>query len=264
MLHKIFNFLPPFKGKLRLASLLFNKSKTRKFRTIKGIHYIVPNLTENVSLELFINGFYERATIDFISGSIIENGIFVDVGANVGAICLEVARNRPDVIVYAFEASPFVFDYLKMNKALNELENLYVFNIAIHEKSDAELPFYSLPSANGKGSFSPVFTEVFCKVRTVRLDDFFNSLNVKPNFIKCDVEGYELLVFKSLVNLHGLENITLLFEFVDWTEELANFDRGSAQDFLLQNGFELTALSSKRPITKAMTKGDEMIIARKS
>lgn len=261
----IFNFFPLFKGKLRLAKLLiFNKKNERKFITSKGIRYCLPNLEEVVSLELYVNGIYEKDTIEFICNSIPHNGVFIDVGANIGAICLEVAIARPDITVYAFEASPKVFCYLKKNKEQNNINNLYIHNLAVHEENNIELPFYSPLNQNGKGSFSPIFTDIPELVKTIRLDEFFNNNNILPNLIKVDVEGFELLVFKSLSNFKDLNKATLLFEFVDWAEDLAKFKKGAAQSYLLQQGYELTLFSTNLPILKELIFGSEMIIAIKN
>ena len=262
-LHKIFNFLPSFKGKLRLAGLLFFKTKERTFRTPNQITFTVPNLQENVSFELFINGVYERETIEFICNSIPENGTLIDVGANIGAICLEIATVRPDIRIYAFEASPRVFNYLKKNQIQNNLKNLFVYNLAVHVQDGIELPFYSPSNANGKGSFSPVFTDVPEFVRTVRLDSFFHKENIFPDFIKCDVEGYELLVFQSFSGFKAMDKVILLFEFVDWAEDLANFKKGAAQSYLLEQGYELLSLTTNENISTAIDFGDHMITAKK-
>ena len=52
----VFNYFPPFKGKLRLAKYFITEIKSeRGFIMPKGILYCVPNLEEIVSLELYIN-----------------------------------------------------------------------------------------------------------------------------------------------------------------------------------------------------------------
>ena len=257
--------LPFFKGKFRLFNLfIINKKVKRDFITPKGILYSVPNLKEIVSLELYLNGIYEKSTLDFICNSIPHCGVFFDVGANIGAICLEVAIARPDISVYAFEASSSVFNYLKKNKHQNNANNLYIFNLAIYEISNIELPFYSTLNQNGKGSFSPVFTDIPELVKTIRLDEFINNNNITPNLIKIDVEGYEVLVFKSLSNYNDLSKTTLLFEFVDWAEDLAKFQKGAAQAYLLEQGFQLMTLSSNKPILKPLIFGYAMIVAQKN
>jgi FkbM family methyltransferase len=261
-IQRLFNLFPQFKGKFRLARLFFNKNKSRDFKTPKGLCFSVPNLHETVSFELFVNGIYEKETIEFICKSIPQNGVFVDVGANIGAICIEVAKLRKDVTIYAFEASPRVFSFLQQNKSRNNVENLFIYNLAIHEQGDIELPFYSPIMANGKGSFSPVFTDASELVKTIRLDSFITDNNIVPDFIKVDVEGYELLVFRSLSNYAKLNKLVLLFEFVDWAENLANQEIGAAQNYLLQEGFLLTSLSSSKRIFKPIGKGMDMIVAK--
>ena len=258
----VLNFLPQFRGKLRIARYLV-KSKNReiKFTTLNKVVYTVPNLIENVSFELYINGIYEKQTIEFICSSIPRNGTFVDVGANIGAICVEVARRRPDVNVNAFEASPRVFQYLIQNSAQNNLSNLEIHNLAIHEVGGIELPFFSPLELNGKGSFSPVYTSTPEMVKTVRLDDFLMSRNIIPNFIKIDVEGFELLIFKSIFKL-DLKSSILLFEFVDWAESAAGFKIGSAQKYLLDKGFCLKNFSNDVAINAPIVAGNAMIIAQ--
>jgi len=45
---------------------------------------------------------------------------------------------------------------------------------------------------------------------------------MKPDAIKVDVEGYEKLIFQSMVrSLKKLTETFILFEFLDWAEELA-------------------------------------------
>jgi FkbM family methyltransferase len=59
-------------------------------------------------------------------------------------------------------------------------------------------------------------------VKTINLDNFFEENNIKPDAIKVDVEGYEKLIFQSMVrNLKKLTETFILFEFLDWAEELA-------------------------------------------
>lgn len=86
-MYKIFQIIPPFKGKLRLARVLFGKYRTEKtFIVPGGLTFVVPNLIENVSFELFVNGTYEVNSLKIISENLPKNGVFIDVGANIGAI----------------------------------------------------------------------------------------------------------------------------------------------------------------------------------
>lgn len=204
---------------------------------------------------------YEKGAIGFICEAIPPNGVFVDVGANIGAVCVEIARVRPDIKVYAFEASPRVFSYLKRNVNQNELNNIAIYNLAVHELEDFELPFYSPVDLNGKGSFAATFTDIAEIVKTIRLDSFMNFHNNRPDLIKIDVEGFELLILKSLENF-DLKKCIVFFEFVDWAEYAANFEIGEAQKYLRDKGFSLTRFSNNEVLEKDILNGAEMIIAQ--
>jgi FkbM family methyltransferase len=265
IIHKILNTLPFFRGKLRLARFLVPNQKQRaKFKTKDGMLFSVPNLVENVSFELYVNGIYEKETIDHICMSVPKNGVFVDVGANIGAISIAVAKKRPDLNIFAFEASPIVFNYLRENKEQNNCLNLTIYNLAIHDIGGIELPFFSPKELNGKGSFAPVFTDEAVMVTTISLDDFFTKERLTPHFIKIDVEGYELSVLRSMkLFLTVNAECPVLFEFGDWTELAAGFEIGSAQIFLKELGYSLYTFPHEKVIKTPLEKGAEMILAKK-
>lgn len=264
-MYKLFQKLPYFKGKIRLAKLIFfKKNKPKTFFLPTGLVFSVPNLIENVSFELFINGVYEEKYLKIIEKNLPSNSIFIDVGANVGAIAVLLAKRRPDVTIYAFEASPRVFHYLKINKEQNSLNNLNIYNLAIHTNDDLELPFYSPEDKNGKGSFSPVFTKESELVKTISLDTFFKKNKLIPNLIKVDVEGYEALIFESMKNhLSNSNSCPILFEFVDWAEGLANIKCGTAQQKLLNFNYNLFDLERMEVVLNPLEIGSTMLLAKK-
>ena len=253
----LFQKLPYFKGKLRLAKLIYNSlinsKKEIQFESSSyGLKFSAPNIVENVAFELFVNGIYEQEVIDFFVKNIPQNGIFIDVGANIGAISVMIAKQRPDVVIYAFEAAPFVYKYLKNNIEINNLDNIFCYNKAVHLEDNIELPFYSPEEKNGKGSFSDVFTKDAVMVKTINLDKFFEENNLKPNAIKVDVEGYEKLIFQSMqVSLKNLTNTFILFEFVDWAEELAHdCNIGDAQKILKAFGYNIVEMVDNKYFVK--------------
>jgi FkbM family methyltransferase len=266
LFQSILKRLPKFKGKLRIIKLfLRNKNHPRIFTTKTGVKYILPNLIENVSLELFVNGIYERETIDYIIKNVPENGVFIDVGANIGAISIDVALKRPDIKIYGFEASKKVFNYLKQNKEFNNCTNLEIYNFAVHEREGETLDFYSPEELNGKGSFSAVYTKESERVITKNLDIFLQENKITPNIIKIDVEGYELTVLKSLNQFLKINDndCRILFEFVDWAEISAGFECGEAQTLLLNLGYKMYSFPELVKMEKVQLTGGNNILATK-
>jgi FkbM family methyltransferase len=268
----IFRSLPHFKGKNRLARFFFKKALSEK-RDIRvkgkyGCIYLLPNLIENVSQEIFIQGIYEKSTSDFFIKRLKQGGVFLDLGANIGAICVPVGTQRKDCQMVCVEAAPWLYEYLKENLDQNGLGNAKVINKALFSTDNEELNFYSPEQKFGKGSLSPNYTDKVTKVRTIRLDTLLDELQIKQvDIIKIDVEGYEFQVFQGAEKLLSGENAPdLLFEFEYWAEEAAGIPIGSAQQLLLDKGYKLFKLDSRgrlKALSVPLTKDSTTLFATK-
>jgi FkbM family methyltransferase len=273
MIEQIFTMLPAFKGKQRLARNIFkNKIETEKNIAIKGKYncrYLVPNLKENIGFELFINGVYEKETIEFILEKMPLHGTFLDIGSNIGAICLPVCKRRNDIKALAIEASPRVYSYLKKNIQSNAIENCITINKAVSDTDGQMVSFFSPEDLYGKGSMVAVFTNESEEIETITVDTLLNTNNIESlDFIKIDVEGFEYFAFKGAEKLLNAPNAPdILFEFVDWAEELTKTCKpGDAQKLLLEYGYCLWMIDNKNkqtPIYSPVTKGSLMIWATK-
>lgn len=273
MLRSFFSFLPPFKGKHRLARLFFsgkiNNGKNLIVKGHYGIKYKVPNLKENVAFDIYVEGAYEKQYIHFLAENIPENGLLLDLGANIGSICIPVSKLRPDIKIIAVEASPRVFSYLEYNVGLNECANIFLENYALSSTDGEKIAFYSPEEKFGKGSMSPVFTDKAEYVDTVTVDSLLIRYNFKKvDFIKIDVEGYEANVFSGAKEiLSGQDAPAILFEFAHWAENQAmNCKAGDAQQYLIALGYSLYNINDVKNETRlnqVLVNGTFMILARK-
>lgn len=76
--------------------------------TISGKYeccYQLPNVMETIGFEIFINGVYEEDTIHFIKSKIPRDNLFLDIGANIGAICIPLNKLRKDIKIICIEAA---------------------------------------------------------------------------------------------------------------------------------------------------------------
>lgn len=251
-----------FKGKNRLSKLFYNNqemlAKPYELEMKYGTKIVVKNLVDNIGYNIFINGAYEPELVNHLIINIPIGGSFIDVGANIGSISIPLAYKRPDISIICIEASPSVFEFLKYNVELNNLTNITLVNKAIHKEDNIILDFFAPEDKFGKGSFSNVFTNNSEKVVTVRMDSLIKQYNIKPDFIKVDVEGYESYVFESLMGYlkSNNKNPTIIFEFVDWCERIALGESGigKAQQILLDLGYKLFEFANQkneimRPLT---------------
>src|SRR5688500_7221576 len=128
VLSSLLQALPLFKGKRRIGRMIMNVSGVSKKKDIsvktKAGRFYLPNLKEMISIDLFINGFYEKGLVDMLKRNIPSNGVFIDVGANIGSISIPLSRMRPDIRIIAVEASPWIFSILKKNLELNNSTNI--------------------------------------------------------------------------------------------------------------------------------------------
>jgi FkbM family methyltransferase len=251
--------LPHFKGKFRLVNFFFrNKRATAREVPVTGrwdCKYILPNLTEPVAFDIFVDGVYEPDTISFIVDKLPANAWFLDLGMNIGAISIPVKTLRPDVNIIGVEAAPWVYEHLQTNLRLNAFHDITVINKALFDEDSKIIPFYSPADAFGKGSLSPVFTNEAIQVTTITLDTLVNQNgNRQIDFIKIDVEGYEYYVFKGgAITLTSQQAPDILFEFVDWAEERAHINKGKAQEILMSYGYKIYQVHENRPHMKAIS-----------
>jgi FkbM family methyltransferase len=274
LIEKLFRKLPLFKGKQTLARLLFRKSVANKrsfwVRGKQNCEYLLPNLIENIGFEIFINGVYEEETSDFFADAIPLNGVFLDLGANIGAISIPLIKKRKDIKVVCVEAAPWIFTFLQKNLDRNHATNTIAINKALYYTDNEEINFYSQDDKFGKGSLSPVFSDEIIKVKTIKIDSLLKELNIsKPDIIKIDVEGYEYHVFKGATELLSRKDAPdIVFEFVDWAEENAKgIAVGAAQKILIDMGYRIYHFNKQKKQMKEsvdiLKKGFFMLFATK-
>ena len=149
-------------------------------------------------------------------------GIVLDIGANIGAHSVYLGQHRT---VWAFEPQRTTFDILQTNVKNNCREgSVECFNFGLSDKTGNAQMMKADPrniAATGIGTGGEVIS-----VR--QLDSVWNEHGrPKIAFVKIDVEGHEVQVFKGGVEC--LKNIPILFE--DHT--------GEATKYLVKLGYRI-------------------------
>ena len=124
----------------------------------------------------------------------------LDIGANIGWYAVRFARRRPEVMVHAFEPMPLTYGYLLRNVAANGVgDRVRGYNYALSETNGAAR-FFAAPGNGTNASLANVAAAADAQeitVATLTLDDWSKAHGVAPDFVKCDVEGAEYLVFRG-------------------------------------------------------------------
>ena len=154
-------------------------------------------------LKLKMNRYKDEKEMYLLANYIFNGDVCIDIGANYGAYTYELSK----IVgitgeVYSFEPGKFAFNVL--NKTVKKLKNVYHYNIALSNKRGYRnliVPFDEnkhIRSALAHFSNEENEEGIIEKVPTITLDQFILEKNIKKiKFIKCDVEGAELLVFKG-------------------------------------------------------------------
>lgn len=142
---------------------------------------------------------YEKPELE-TSLMLIENKFTVfDIGANVGWYSLHYSKAFPKISIYAFEPIGETYKYLKENIQINTAKNISTYNFGFSDQAGFKT-FYFRKEESVSASMADLRSDRNArktKCKMLRLDDFSARNNIKIDFIKCDVEGSELLVVKG-------------------------------------------------------------------
>jgi FkbM family methyltransferase len=154
---------------------------------------------------------------------------FIDVGAHIGSIIVEVRHNDPSVKIVAFEAVPAKAKSLRRRFPFVDVHGCAAGEIT------GEVPFFIDTERSGYSSLArPVNSNdtanVEVQVAIDRLDNLVNALDVDA--IKIDVEGAELGVLRGAVNVLRECRPIIMFESAPQTDNGLGYTKEAIFEFL--------------------------------
>jgi FkbM family methyltransferase len=145
----------------------------------------------------------------------------LDIGANIGMTALALSRICPLGQIAAIEPLPRNFEYLRRNVSQSGARNIKIFNFALGS-SEGEILMQGHPSNFACSFVADNYTipanDHFSEgVPVKRLDDIFPELSLdRLDFIKIDVEGFELEVFVGAKDILNTYQPTVFLEMNHW------------------------------------------------
>ena len=183
-------------------------------KTIHGFKIIInPSIDNGVELSLFQTGTYEKGILDFIARNYKSEGVFVDVGANIGLMSLFTASVFKNGKIIAIEAHPVTAEILKKNIDINSLSNIEVKQVALGNEI-GETKIFDNWQVN-RGGASLVVHDNDSKSYPVKIEKLDNIITTPVSMIKIDVEGLELDVLKGASNTILKSKPILIVEISD-------------------------------------------------
>lgn len=197
---------------------------------------LILDLDNYIDAQIYLGGTFEAEGIRALSDAIDAHGCraFIDIGANLGAYSLTLARHPQIETVYAFEPDPRNYTQLMANLFLSPVATkVKGFPLALSDHAGESL-FYPSRSPTDRdlgkrnsGSSSLRFSDVRHKMDdavqvTVAPLDSILPLRDQSLALKIDVEGHETAVLHGATELLTNNRCVLLIE--SFSEQLPQID----------------------------------------
>ena len=210
-------------GKARAIDIYFKRTYLLNWIPIKSvlvkIDGIMLSLPMILDYMILVKPDWEKEERQFVTELNLEDDddrIAIDIGANIGIYTLLLSHLYPKCKVISIEASPTIFEKLKLNCQLNNLlpgSNLVLLNKAVSDKDGTRVEFYEKHSMStmSKEFLTSISSKIITNkddelhkeiVKTVTIDNLAETANINEiSFLKIDVEGAEVLVLKGAINI---------------------------------------------------------------
>jgi len=199
-----------------------------------------------------------------------EHPVFMDIGANIGLITLNVLASLPHTRVFAFEPGPHQCSLFKKTIVENGLEQkVFLFEEALgHEVGDAYFSIHDTKDASGDGFFDTGRSgdTIKIKVPVNTLDRWWIDAN-KPHIdvVKMDAEGAEHWILMGAVGFLNECRPIIFLEISDDNLKMYPYGMEDILEHLDKCGYELHALNGNLVQSGQMQEGvDFMAVHRES
>lgn len=148
--------------------------------------------------------------ISLMQRFIKPNDTVLDIGANIGfyaEILSDIVGSKG--VVHCFEPDATNFKHLK--NRCNSLSNVSINNKAVSEKTET-IKIYTSKKLNvDHRTYKPDEYDEEINIDAISIDEYLNGKTVQ--FIKMDIQGFEMSAVKGMMQTLKDPNLTMLSEF---------------------------------------------------
>ncbi|MGB8990913.1 MAG: FkbM family methyltransferase [Desulfobaccales bacterium] len=209
------------------------------------------DLADPEQLKVYFYGHYhERYEAELVQRLLTGDGVFWDIGANVGYFTLVAAtalNNRGQIV--AFEPGQNAYARLLENISLNAYRNIRTYQVAVTDREGEAVLRVSGDIADSSATlYQSGQTEARGEVcRTVALDHFLGTEGLRPpDLIKLDAEGAELAVLQGARGLVSESPPMFLMEMEEKNLQAAGASKAVVAQLLTGYGYQAAHLSKGR------------------
>ncbi len=225
-----------------LRPILFNGEDALLLTKNDTLFCFDKNMQNNqIIMELLQGGQYEKEDVDFVISRVGNGQVMLDIGANVGWFTIHAAKRYPNLVIHAFEPSARTHATLEKNIRYNHVEkNAHAHRSAVGEQDGVVRFTATLDTGNHIGTESGAnMVEVPCTT----LDSFAKKEGLaRVDFIKCDIEGAELMMLKGASKLLARHHPMLMLEINEsWAQRFGYLPK-DIQDYLAKLDYDMFVL----------------------
>jgi FkbM family methyltransferase len=209
------------------------------------------DLADPEQLKVYFYGHYhERYEAELVQRLLTGDGVFWDIGANVGYFTLVAATaldHRGQIV--AFEPGQNAYARLLENISLNAYRNIRTYQVAVTDREGEAVLRVSGDIADSSATlYQTGKTEARAEVcRTVALDYFLGTEGLRPpDLIKLDAEGAELAVLQGARGLVSESPPMFLMEMEEKNLQAAGASKAVVAQLLTGYGYQAAHLSKGR------------------
>ncbi len=159
------------------------------------------------------NNFYEHEILDKWNKYLSNVKVILDIGANIGNHSIYWSQFDNIEKIIAFEAVKSIYEILARNVNNNNIAKIELHNLAVGEKDGyAEIDKFD---KNNYGSTSLKVVDE-SEIKIVSVDNFLSNKDLQIDFVKIDVEEFEVFV------LNGMKHTIAKDKPIIWVEVSLN------------------------------------------
>jgi FkbM family methyltransferase len=198
---------------------------------------------------LLSQGFFQQAVFETLSAFVTPGSVVLDIGANIGAYAIPLAKAFPDCEIHGFEPNPTMLARLRDNIALNGAVldgRIRAIPLALSDVV-GQLRFFVVQGIEGNPGLSSLREESLgtadhdtIEVAVQTLDSIYLDSARRISAIKIDVQGHELQVLRGGRKLIERDRPALVFEHEDSlfaTQAEAAAVKAATRAFLVEMGY---------------------------
>lgn len=207
---------------------------------------------------------YDRVNFTIVNAFIHLGSICFDVGANIGVYSMVMSRlSGKDGVVHAFEPVRHIRNRLLTNKIVNAAHNIIVSDSALGNSQGRMLMFQvkenqfrggtsTLIKNNnvdsmGEGAFEIVLTQVNT------LDNYVSDRGLlRVDFMKIDVEGFEINVLRGAHTVLGAFHPVILFEHDQRRLSKLGIDDTEFREIFVESGYSVFEPSLSKGVLRLL------------